>query len=143
MKQKYIWISLIILILIIGAIFIFYPKQNQSVLPNSVTIKIYGDWTSSGGGRLYDSTLIFVNGKLTNGWQKYDYSGGTGIENHYECIVDVNTLTWRDKTTLGACGYNSSFIPLDLAGLREKINSGDIKPVDGCLHYDTCYKILE
>ena len=112
-------------------------------MPDSVTLNIYGDWTSSGGNRLYNSTLIFVDGKLTNGWQKYDYSGGTGIEKHYECIIDVNTLIWRDKTTLGECEYNSSFIPVDLIGLRQKISQGEIKSAEECLHGITCYQILK
>ncbi len=146
MKQKHFLLSVLILLILIVIvllvlIYTLYPK-NQSILPDSFTINVYGDWSSSGGDRLFNSTLTFVNGKLTNGWQKYDYSGTTGIEKHYECIMDVNTLTWRGKTTLDECGY-PSHIPLDLANLRQKISLGELKPDAKCSHYDTCYRILK
>ncbi len=146
MKQKHLLLSvlillILILIVVLGLIYTVYPK-NQNILPDSFTINIYGDWSSSGGDRLFNSTLTFVNGKLTNGWQKYDYSGTTGIEKHYECIADVNTLTWRDKATLGDCGYKTSVTPLDLASLKQKISLEELKPADKCSRFDACYRIF-
>jgi hypothetical protein len=157
MKQKYAWIFLIALVLII-AIFIYFgfiaktQLQNQNnqtalnsstILPNTVTLSIYGDWTSSGGSRNYNSTLSFVDGKLTTGWNKYDAYPGTGGELHYECIVDINNLMWKDKNTSAACGYDSSSIPMDLVSLREEIKNGTLKPAGICMHFDTCYEIIK
>jgi hypothetical protein len=157
MNRKYAWIFLIVLVSIM-VIFIYYgfvadrEASNQDtqniysdldLLPQTVNISLYYDHSSSGGSRNLNSTLNYVDGKLVSGWSKYDAYPGTGGEQHSECIVDMNNLTWIDKNTSEACEFYSSDIPPDLESLKNGIKNGNGKPADKCMHFDNCYEIIK
>lgn len=141
MKKRLLLVCLGISIVMLAAVFIFYIQTTKSPLPDSAKINIYGGWSSSGGSRNYNSTLVFSEGRLTEGSQTYEY-WSSNEHKIYECIIDLNTQSWINKTGNGPCPYNSSFIPTTLGGLREKINLGELKPNSQCFHLDTCYQIL-
>lgn len=123
---------------------------NDGELPNSFTIQINGDYTSSGTDRIFNSELTFTNGKLTEGWKRsqnnyyiwnckfdkssakwvvdrtFNISSNTYIEINDECqIEDVNFLT--------------------VSEVQGAIDSGKIKPLDedGCKFRETCYQIIK
>jgi hypothetical protein len=150
MSKRYYWILPILTsIIIISAIII--SIQNKNTLPDSFTIKFYGDWTSSGASRTYNATLTFADNKLTYGWQRYESWDVLNRHNIYECTADTENLTWIDSATGGDCGYQHEVVPLTKVQLEETIKTNNDwvnKPLDKCwmggeFRYNTCYEIIK
>ena len=141
MKHKYLFFAEIILLLITIIIVVGIQFKGKSEV-SSFTIRLFGDYTSSGGSRYYNSSLTFQEGKLISGWQTYETWPGTGGHKIIECMIDANSLNWIDKSTKGECGYKPEYIPLDKNGILQKISSEEFKSVDKCGHLDICYEII-
>lgn len=141
-----------VVIAVIGIIFIGkYFKGSQNKLPDSFTIKLYADFSSSGASRYYNAILTFQNNKLISGWEREEVWSGSGSHRIYECIVDPTSLTWIDKETSEECEifklfiteqYGTEFPPLQKELLEKEINSEEIiKPSNRCFHGDICYEM--
>ncbi len=117
-------------------------KKEKITLPDSFTMKLEGDFTSSGATRTYKSTLIFIDGKLVSGEANLFVGGCDGVNTTYDAKLIDNK--WIDNKTNQLClidfnRYNS----VTKEGLEENINLGIIKPDNGSPgHLDISYKIV-
>jgi len=121
--------------------------KNTSQLPDSFTISLYGDFTSSGGSRYLHAELIFVDDKLVSGWKKFERYEGSGNNYVDECVADINSLTWVGVTnstdfSVGNTPSCSGSEFLDKNELQGKIDSGELDPdYASCPHATICYTI--
>ena len=141
MKQKNLFVVLAILTLIILitlSTILLVHKPDLS----SFTINLHGDFTSSGGSRYYNASLIFQQNKLISGWERYETWPSMGSHNIVDCIINATNLNWVDNATKGECAYKPDYLPLDKKELLKKINSGDFKSIDNCRHLDICYELI-
>lgn len=137
--KPYLFLLILLIILISGCI--SNLNKNQNNLPNTFTINFYRDSTSSGGSRYYNSTLIFINNKLVNGWQNYESWSGIGRHDVYECMFSEAT-GWIDEEKR-ACDYYELLLIYNKEQIQEKINSKELKPIDKCSHSDFCYELIK
>lgn len=151
------YIYLLILLVIINIILISgCVKQGYSgtmteqelVLPMSSILELSGDSTSSGASRLYNASLVFQKGQIASGWQRYEAwpSSPSYPSTIYECIIDINSSSWRKRETGGECKMeaqnpNLPSIPLTKSEVELMIISEKIKPIDICSHFEICYSI--
>jgi hypothetical protein len=133
------------LILIIISTILFLALNKQKNDSTSFTINMYGDFTSSGGSRNYNATLIFQDSKLISGNETYETWPGNGGHNIINCILDVNSLTWKDTETNGEmkCDSIPEYVPLNITDLMQKINSKEFKSLSECGHAVICYEIIK
>ena len=154
-KSKINTVLLIIIVILLGVLIwgIFKKEINvsdlvknkietQTTLPSSFTMKITGNFSSSGASRSYESNLVFINDNLVSGASNYSSEDTYGKKINLECIA--NNQQWVDTKTNGICQINDhvGIIPLTKEGLENQIKSGEIKPVGNtCGHNDMCYQL--
>lgn len=115
------------------------------IINNSVTYKITGDFTSSGGDRKYEAKLTFSGYKLINGEEYYtatidrwcDNNTSSNCNKTTKCIIQ--NQNWIDSESGSECSiYN--YIPTDRSELEDKIKTGEIKSFRQCGHSELCYR---
>ncbi len=123
--------------------------QKNNVLPDSFTLEMYTDSSSSSGAvRIFNGELTFKNSNLASGQESYYtvQGGGCAIEdckkNTIECVIKNGQ--WVDKN--GEECKVENFIALTKEGIEKQINakeivlSEDFSNFSNC-HYKTCYRI--
>ncbi|MBI2107411.1 hypothetical protein HYT57_05495 [Candidatus Woesearchaeota archaeon] len=131
MKKSIVFISLIALIIISGCI------QNQNKLPDNFTIVFYGDLSSSGGTRVQDARLTFLQGNIVSGWQRYEHGGIIVVDS---CTVNRETKSWKGEDG-NECKIQDPF-PLTKAELQQLISLEGYEPYNKCGFRDICYSIF-
>ncbi len=115
-------------------------EKKQITLPDSFTIKLTGDFTSSGAGRNYEATLVFVDKNLTEGEATYIVLGGNGVDKtihakivNGEWINTEDNKIWEDHLKINLATKD---------GLENSINSDEIKsePTFRSLSYELINK---
>jgi len=143
-KQKIILFFLIAVFLTLVVFVLLKINFNQNKLPNSFTLNVKGDYTSSGAERNYEGTLAFTNNKLISGTESYTtWLGGgcqTDCNKKYKCII--KNQEWVDAVGGGVCEIND-YVPLTRDEIEQQIKNGQLKPFDNCGHLDTCYEIVK
>ena len=146
MKNKQKVILLVLIVALLGLVIFVLPRIhfNQNKLPNSFTLNVKGDYTSSGAERNYEGTLTFANNKLISGTESYStWLGGgcqTDCNKKYKCII--KDQQWIDAAGGGVCEI-SNYIPLTRVEIEQQIKNGRLKSFDNCGHLDTCYEIAK
>ncbi len=100
-------------------------------LPDSFTLKLFGDYTSSGGTRHYNAEIVFDDDQIVSAWQKYEAWEGSGDHKLYSCYLETGSNTWLDNQTDGECEQIPNYladIPLTKQGIQQKIDSGEYAP---------------
>ena len=120
--------------------------QNTGNLPDSFTLKVSGDYTSSGAGRDYSAELVFDHNILISGSQSYAVTPGSCPDGtlspcnyKIECIVENHQ--WVDISSKKECTLSFSIYSKEV--IEQRIKSGELKSMDKCNHRDNCYKIIK
>ncbi len=155
MKKKFIVLGTLLVIIVL--LFIF---KKPGVLSSSFTMKLHGDFTSSGAGRKYEAILKFTDKKLAEGTATYDIGDING-EQHYECTFVNQQWVYTKSSVIPSASYslNQQWIDnhpdktgsgcdlyindlsTNAGGVENNIKSGAIKPVSSCGHDDMCYEL--
>jgi len=121
-------------------------EENNSILPDSFSMEMYGNYDSSGAGRTYQGELTFKNNEVISGSQVYIVGEGRNCQDNCnrktECMV-INQK-WVDKNTGGGCTIDAFSTPLNKEGIIQKINESkfiQVEDLSNCKHAVTCYKI--
>lgn len=142
LKTKIIIIGVVLLSLLATFVFIF--KSSNNIFRSSFTIKISGDFTSSGASRNYDANIVFRDNKVFSGSQKYFVGEGGGCRENCEhlTLCSIKDSKWVDSTTGGDCtlGKNEYLSKDSLVSL---IKENKLKPMRSCGHLDVCYEITK
>lgn len=148
MKNKIIFILAIIVILLT----IYYIKRNQNI-PNTVTIQIITDSTSSGGDRKTTAYLKYKDALLLTGTATYLAHPGFDGEINYTCAYNNGKWSTIQNKSTGITDENKSLIencnhiqpyPTTTEGLRREIKSKNFLPAGSiCGHQASCYKIIK
>jgi hypothetical protein len=122
-------------------------KENNNTLPDSFTIEMYGNYSSSGADRNYSSELTFIDNKISSGFQNYKVGEGSICKENCNRITEcvVKDQKWVDKFTGGECMIDTFSAPLTKEGIMQQIKEGKIllsENIYQC-HYSTCYKIKD
>lgn len=130
----------IVLVLLVGGLSYFLLNKEKK---DSVIITLDGDFTSSGGSRVYTANLTFEDRKITSGYQKYETESTFFEYTIRECIIDTISLKWVQKDNKDLCSINFIEIPLSLDLLMEKLKSDDLfRTSEECTHNTICYEII-
>ena len=136
-------LTLIIILIIIILVGVTYYLEKNSILPNSFTIEVYSNSSSSGGDRNYNGELTFRNGKLISGFQNYNVLQGgicaTNCERKTECII--KNQQWVEKNG-GECTIKK-YISLTKKEILQQIATKEIilsEDFNNC-HRLICYRI--
>ena len=152
----------IALVLVVVLTISFYISTYRTNIPATFTIAFNQEGTSSAAERDYNATLVFENGLLVHGEQKYD-TGNQYSETHDVCIL-TNSV-WVDSITKSVCNIHAQYFryvkdsngadegattegnapPLTITNIQTRIKTGDIAPVNtpSCQRFMLCYKITE
>ena len=84
---------------------IVQQQGNSQSLPNSFNARIFGDFTSSGATRNYESNLIFIDGSLSQGEISYISADINDKKINLKCVYKNNE--WKDANSNGACQISS------------------------------------
>ena len=161
MKIRYL---VIIVVLVVAVIAIIFLTKNKVNLPDSFTINIAGDYTSSGADGEYSASLTFENGFLISGWQKYSHGGRLDGGGFY-CVFNPDKKSWigtikeykldesggvisSNETSDVDCGSIENIGVYDIKTKEEMeeviISSNLIEAAESsCPHSKTCYEILK
>lgn len=131
----------VVIVLLIVSLFLLSGCVSNT-LPDSFTIDMTRDTTSSGATRITNAELVFENGIVVNGEYSYFVSGTGGPEYEINCEVNVENLEWIPADETSDC--NSVSIPLTKEGLQEEIDSGEyveVSELSECRHRKLCYTL--
>jgi len=142
-NKKIIGLIVVLIILIGGAYLLGKNSKKDGVLPDSFTIEVRTDNSSSGADRKYDGELTFKGNKLINGFQNYYVGEGAGCtvncERTTKCIIKNGE--WAEISG-GECKIEK-FIPLTKGEIEQQILSKEIissEDFSAC-HRLICYKL--
>lgn len=160
--KNYSFIAPVIVLLLIAGCATEVPPSKVEVtkatpsaeMPDSFTLVVSADHTSSGASRYYNASIDFRSGRAESGWQEYEVWPNTGDHNTTKCRLAFKERwdphpTWYDWSLEGPCTIDeriSDIIPLNESALDDKIGEGILTSFDGsgrCQHYHTCYKIVK
>lgn len=118
--------------------------EKKLVLPDSFKMEIIKEFGSSGGDRKYKATLVFVDGKLTEGEVLLETSEGTGRIRERVSAEIVNG-EWGNKEggDIESWSVFSNYNFLTKEGLQNYIDSGEILQSDKQIHLKTTFRIVK
>lgn len=140
----------LLLLLIMGCI------DNATSLPDSFTIRLYGEGGSSGGlTGSFEETLVFEDNNLVSGIVQSVASTREGKTYPFECVLDTNTNSWINNSKNLCYNVRSDIMsdadfwsgyPVYTKSMLEELirapkNVEHISPSDQCGHGETCYEI--
>lgn len=108
-------------------------------LPETFTMHISADLTSSGSSRIYEATLYGSSHSLT-GTSSYVSDPGTGEREAYSCSLTQGI--WLDSLTNEPCPIPTE-LPSDRRSLATAVAEGTLVPLASCTHRQLCYEILQ
>lgn len=142
LKNKKYLVTGIAIVLLLSVIAFLYVNFGQRIYSSSFTLKISGDYTSSGASRNYDASIVYKDGVAVSGTQTYFVGEGGGCQTNCNRTTTCNIVNqkWIDSISLEECslGHNEY---LSKAGVDAAIKEQKLKPISNCGHLDTCYEL--
>lgn len=133
MKKKLVFLIVIIILFLIVAIY-------KPILPSSFTMEVRGNFTSSGGSRLYEATLVSSRDTNLTGIAHYYASSRGGDGFTIECII--NDGRWVTSAKREECDIPLVELATTRTGLITQIKAGQLKPIgEKCNRQDLCYEL--
>jgi serine/threonine protein kinase len=116
-------------------------EVKKVVLPDSFKIEISREFGSSGGDRKYKATLVFVDGKVTEGEALLETLEGGGRRGRVSSKI-VNG-EWGNKEGGDICDWENFNNFLTKEGIQNEIDSGEMIQSNKSLHLTRIFKVLE
>lgn len=154
MKKISIILFLFALVLVLALII----ERKKTELPDTFSLHLVTDGSSSGGDRVTIADLKYGNSILVSGLATYIAHPNGGGEINYSCTYRdgkwTNTINStkmemnenKDDQFLSTAIQNCSHLPqypLTVLELQTKIKNGEFAPQDEyCGHGKTCYSII-
>lgn len=140
MNKRYASVGLLVLLILFGVLWKVYAPSGTTFLPPSFSMRVYGDFTSSGGSRVYEAILVAEGGVLS-GKERYRSSNGGGSVVTITCVIKDGRWVLEDKST-DLCDSVLVSIPTTVYALNESIIRGELVAKETCRHSTLCYELI-